>query len=796
MAVFRKNLDDLIEANPGLFDEDPRPRKKVSPAAPKPVAAVTASSPWQVTALRGLAHLGIALLMLPLIAGGAAVGGLAGWLESAAPIKEFDNYDPPETTTILDDAGRPLTALFEQRRAVMPLSEMSPMLPRAFVAIEDERFYDHMGIDPMGVARAFVTNLSRGKFSQGASTITQQTARNLLPRIGTDKTATRKITEALTALQMERDYTKNQILEVYLNQIYLGSGTYGVQAASTSYFGRPASKLEIWQCATLAGLPQLPERYSPLNNAKLAQNRRNAVLGRMHEAGFIDEAQMDLAVITDVTTDSMRVASGKAPYFVDAVRRMLANHPQLGGDELQTAGWRISTTVDPATQAIAEQTLADGLATEEQFWLDGRQDRFEQLKQEPEFAAGPRAGQVRMGTVVRVFEKSLVVELPGGWRADLPIPAATASYFRKGENVDVDSGVDVEVVSVDLERGLYKGRLLPQQKLQGALVCLDAKTGDVRALVGGRAYNDPANNGFFNRAVLARRQAGSTFKPLFFAAALEEGMTPTTVISDTPIYFPDGYSPHNYDHQFKGMVTAQTALEHSRNVPTIRIVQRVGLRKAEDFVRRFQRTGDKPWDMPLEWPVVLGTTSVTPLELAAAYQCIANGGVASGPRLIESICNEHDRDAINVPVKESERLIEPDACAALLQMMAGVMVEGTGRDLRATMPETLRDRVAGKSGTTNDNRDGWFAGFTPHEVAVVWVGFDQNIPLAPTRTGSKSAGPIWADFLSKTWVLKTDFEQHAPFRGIGEAPQPSVADAPESAEEAEDAVASISVSDR
>jgi penicillin-binding protein 1A len=755
MGVFRKKAKESMESTRAA--KTPVPRGK---AAPKSAPKVPGR--FKLRVIKLLTYLGMAAIVTPIAAGGAALGGLKSWLESSPGIAEFDNYNPPETTTILDKDGKPLAALFEQRRAVIPITEMPAALTQGFVSIEDERFYQHMGVDPAGVVRAALINASRGNLSQGASTITQQTARNLIPSIGTDKTGRRKVMELLVALRMEHRYAKQQILEVYLNQIYLGSGAYGVEAAAKIYFGKHAKDLTIEECATIAGLPQLPERYSPLNNPDLARRRRDQVLGKMWEHGFLDDAEFDRTVTTEVMTDTNGTARSRAPYFVDAVRRVVADHPALGGDKLQTAGWRIKATVDPKVQEIAEDVLARALENEEVEWIKGRQERWLEAQSEEDFARAPQEGQMRMGEVVGAFEKSLVVKLPGGWKADLEIPTANASYFRKGESINVGEGVDVEITEVDTNRGTYKGWLLPRQRLQGAIVCLDVETGDVRALVGGRGYNDRLNNGYFNRAILARRQAGSTFKPFFYACGFEHGLLPTSTFYDGPITFADGYSPKNYEKKFFGATSLQTALEKSRNIPTIKLVQSIGLRTAIDYVKRFQRTGDEPWDIPLEWPVVLGTTSVTPLELACAYQAIANRGVARGPRLIEKVWNQDDRESVALPETETSLIVSPHADAMIQQLMMGVMTHGTGEKLLHVMPESLRLRVAGKSGTTNDNRDAWFAGFTPHEVVVVWLGFDQNILLAPHRTGSKAAGPVWAEFVARTWELKTPEEQQEP----------------------------------
>ena len=756
MRLGRTNADDLVERNPDLFDSV---AADASPSAAKPKKESPKLTRLRAGVYRFVSWTGIALTLVPIAAGGAVVGALAAWLEIAPPMGEFDSYDPPQATTILDRHNKPVSALFEERRFVLSLERMNPRLAEAFIAIEDERFHHHMGVDPLGIARAMAINAMRGRMAQGASTITQQTARNLLTHVGTQKTTSRKLNEMLASVVMEHRYSKDQIIEVYLNQIYLGSGTYGVQAASLAYFGKPASDLTVAECATLAGLPQAPERFSPLNNPEQTITRRNHVLYRMLATGVIDDAEYDEAVTTKLELNPKRVAPGRAGYFVDTVRRAISLHPNLGEDSLRSAGWQIRTTMDSNLQELAEQTMREGLDREEQRWLEGRAERYAEWLQEPEAGAAPQVGQYRMARVDRFFAKSLLVSLPGGWRADVQIPPASAHLFQQGVNLDVGWGVDLIVSEVDTRKGLFKARLLPQHRLQGALVCLDAHTGEVRAIVGGRSYTDAENNGFFNRAVQARRQAGSTFKPFFFAAGLEQGLSPSTVVSDTPLEFGDGYAPKNYDRRFMGGVNLQYSLEQSRNIPTFRVVQQVGLKRALEFVRPFQRTGDEEWLLPLEWPVVLGTIAVTPMELAAAYQPLANGGRAVGPRLVEGIWNDGQREAPLPDQVEPSQLMGPVESARLLQMMIGVVGHGTGKGVRERLPAELADRVAGKSGTTDDNRDAWFAGFTPWEVVVVWVGFDAPVPLAKDQTGGKSAGPIWGDFLARAWELKTPEER-------------------------------------
>ncbi len=778
MASFRRSAEKRMKDNPKAFQKTtPKkaaaPKKKATKAplksratkVAKPSASRSRKSSQGYRPGKVLTWTAIAAIIPVFALMGAPVGLVAAWIHSHESMVEFEAYNPPEATLIKDNTGRHLAALYEQRRYVSKYEDFPALMPMAFVSIEDERYFQHFGVDFRGIARAAIMNIVRGRLSQGASTITQQTARNLLTDIGSEKTASRKLREMLTAFRMEHLYSKDQILEVYLNQIYLGSGSYGVEAASRTYFGKSVNDLELPEVALMAGLPQLPERYSPLNNMDKAKRRRDQVLFKMLENGVITDREYADAVTEEIALNPEKVSRSAAPYFMDAIRRELADHPELGGDRLQRAGWEIQATINPLAQAIAEEVLKSGLAREENEWLALRNERYRSELSKPGAFDPPQNGEICMGKVIRFYENSIVVQLPSGHRADLTIPEGSAHFFEKGVSLNVGEGVDILVEETNENSIIFKGKLLPETRLQGALVCLDSQSGEVRALVGGRDYYDRENNGFFHRALMARRQAGSTIKPFFFASALAHGIRPTKILMDTKIIFNDGYTPRNYDNRYVGPVTMQRALEKSRNVPTIALVRETGLKDAIEYVHLFNRTdGEQSWDLPLEWPVVLGSTGVTPFELAVAYQPFANAGLSTGASLLDSVRNSDNRESVRIESTDPLQITDSATAAYMLQMLTGVMHNGTGHSLIEGMPLSLRHRVAGKSGTTNDNRDAWFAGFTPHDVVVVWVGFDQNIPLGPGRTGSKAAGPIWADYMTELWGTKSDVEKRAPFR--------------------------------
>lgn len=689
-----------------------------------------------------------------LAAGGFVTGAIAGWLRASEPIPAMDLYDPPEMTVLFDGDGAEFSRLFEEQRRVVALRDLPSRLPEAFVAIEDTNFYHHPGIDVRGLARAVHTNLTRGRMDQGASTITQQLVRNIVEEVGRERTMTRKAREALNALRMERHYTKEQILEVYLNHIYLGSGTYGVEAASQAYFGKSALDVDLPEIALLAGLPQIPERYSPLNDPDRARERRRQVLDRMLDLRWIDEASHEDALDAPVLRDSalaFRSTALEDRYFADAVRRELTRDRRIDLQQLRSQGFEIETTLHRGLQRIATEALRAGIDAEERNWVEDRPRRFARELSSGAFDRPPSPGQRRMARVVRIFPGRLVVEIGDGWRADLEIPEGGAHLFTE-DLVERGDGVDVLVRKLDpAGRRLFRGQLLPDKGLQGAIVCLDRETAEIRAIAGGRDWGDRANDGFFNRATSARRQAGSTLKPLFLVAALEDGYRPSTIVQDRPMTFANGYRPRNFENRFHGSVPLQEVVEQSHNAGTIWTVREVGLRRSIETVRRFDRIdGEEAWDLPLEMPVVLGSSSVTPLELAAAFVPFANGGVAAPPTTLRAVRGPGGRP-VRFENPGRQRLLARGESAAMSQMLAGVMTHGTGRRVREQLPPALRNVVAGKTGTTNNTRDAWFVGYTPDHVVAVWIGFDRPISLGDGRTGGVVAGPVWANFVAQAW---------------------------------------------
>jgi penicillin-binding protein 1B len=559
-----------------------------------------------------------------------------------------------------------------ERRRPLALADMSRFVSLAVLATEDHRFFDHGGIDLLAMGRALVVNTSRGEIAQGASTLTQQLAKNLL--LGPERTWRRKVREGALALAIEQRYPKAKILEAYLNTVYLGqrgrAAVLGVGAAAQSYWGKDARRLGLAESALLAGLIRAPNRYSPVDHPERAQRRRDAVLRRMRELGMIDGSALQAALAEPVRVRAGGGLPSPAPYFLDYARTTT-------GADLGVKGLRIHTTLDPSLQRAAEASVARGL------------DRLESAH--------------------RSLRRS-----PSG------------------------------------------------ERIQAALVALDPVTGAVRALVGGRDYELSA----FNRVTHAHRQPGSAFKPFVFLAALRRGpageppaVTPVSLVEDLPVEVEterEPWAPRNFEDRFDGVITVRQALERSSNAVAVRLAQTVGL---DSVVRTARDIGFTSRMAPVP-ALALGSFEVTPLELAAAYATLANGGTRVSPygvRAVDGGAGAPTTDATRAVTRRSASPVSPEEAYLLTHLLRGVVDRGTGAAVRAL---GLDGAVAGKTGTTNDTRDAWFAGYSPRLVAVVWVGFDDGTPLG--LSGARAALPIWTDFMQAAAALEDPGEFAVP----------------------------------
>ncbi len=589
--------------------------------------------------------LAIIFILVPAIFGVSFGYALVNYLE-IPDVKQLESYRPKSATRLYADDGTLYAELFVEKRIPIPITEMPQHLKLAFIAIEDVRFYKHFGVDARGIARALYRNIIKKGKTEGASTITQQLARNLY--LTPQKTYKRKIEEAILAIQIERTYSKEEILNMYLNLIYLGEGAHGVESAAYTYFHKHAKDLTLAESAMLAAMTKSPSRLSPYKNPEKASERKNIVLKRMYEAGFINKKEYDSALKTALALAPFKAYEKKTGYYIEFVKQALEEHVE-DSQEIYTTGLNIKT----------------------------------------------------------------------------PISLKMTNYAYEA-----------------IERGIQAYMNRHQQAIppEVALVAMEVKTGDLKALIGGRDFSVSP----FNRAVQAKRQPGSAFKPIIYLTALEQGYAPDTQLQDSPISFTNPYSgavwsPKNYGNEYHGSVTMRKALELSLNTATVRLLEKVGVENVIDMARQLHINSNFEPNLSL----ALGTTEIAPIELAAAYATIARGGTYIPPVAIKAITTIEGEEKYFEQTLE-EPIVLSEVAYALVDIMKGVIQRGTAR-AASKMPYYL----AGKTGTTDDFRDAWFIGYSPNLICAVWVGYDKKTNLAGKEAGATAALPIWIDFMSK-----------------------------------------------
>ncbi len=667
-----------------------------------------------------------------------------------------------------------------ENRIPIPYERIPKTLIDAFVAAEDAEFFKHKGIDFKGIARATIKNVMAGKIVQGGSTITQQVTKMffLTPK----RSLLRKLKEVAYAFALERALSKEEILSLYLNNIYLGNGAYGVEAAADSYFNKRTEQLNLAEMAMIAGLVKAPSRYSPVNNLRRAKDRQLYVLNRMTELGFISQDEKEKALKTPLRIQSRESAYfSKAPYFTEFIRQLVER--KYGKEKLYQEGLRIYTTLDLSLQKAAERTVEWGLRE-----LDKRQGfrgpiqtltqkELKALQTGKRGAPNPLVqNQIYEGIILSKDDskKSFTV-----WVEDrkgiLPYSEAMwalrikpTSTFKPqkakspGHLLNPGDVVHVRVKELPSKKEQLPILSLEQDPLvQGALLCLDPKTGYVKAMVGGRDFSESQ----FNRALYSRRQPGSAFKPIIYAAALEKGYTPSTILLDSPVEYENYdegtyWAPKNYDKSFLGPITFRNALAHSRNVVTVKILEDIGIGYVLKFIKRLGIESPIKRDLS----VALGTSGVTMLELAQAFAVFANGGERIKPIFIKKIVTlkgevleenypyvefeereeEEEEGGASSSPQLRERVISPQHAFIMTHLLQGVVQHGTGQRAKV-----LNRPIAGKTGTSSDYADAWFVGYTPSLLTAVWVGFDEKMSIGKDETGARAALPIWIAFMSK-----------------------------------------------
>ncbi len=694
------------------------------------------------------------------LAGVVAVGAV-GYVvyreisQDLPPVDQLMTYQPPTTTQVFAEDGTMLGEFYVERRYLVPLDRVPNHVRLAFLAAEDADFYRHPGIDPFGIVRAFLANMSSKRVVQGGSTITQQVVKTLL--LNPERRIERKVKEVILSLRLENKLSKDDILYLYLNQIYFGAGSYGVQAAARTFFDVDVEDLTIAQAALLAGLPQRPTQYDPQRFLKAARARQHYVLERMRHEKFItdEEYQEALAEELDVQPRRQNASYTAAPWYVEHVRRLLEEH--FGGTAAAQLGLRVHTAVDLQLQDLAEDQLRKGLLR-----LDGRQgfragvrrlpahkiDSF--LKRE----AGRKSedSNYRHAVVSEVRKDRLLVRTAWGigeittkgldYRGRRLLPSA----FRAGDVISVTKGNDDDGVPTFL--------LDQDPQLEGALVSIDPYTGQVKAIVGGYSFERSQ----FNRATQGRRQPGSAIKPLIYAAAFNRGYGPSSVVLDAPISLPGGpggkrWQPKNFGGHYHGPTQLRNALVWSLNTVSVRLVHDIGIDYTRDFLARFPFS--KPF--PRHLALALGAVEVSPLELTAAYGVFPTLGKRLEPIFITGITDTQGHPIEFENTRPSfERVLPAEKAYQLEGMMQNVVRRGTGRAAAIDRP------VAGKTGTTNDYRDAWFVGYTPDMITGVWVGYDSSRPLGRGATGGHVAAPIWAAYMREAMKGRPAIDFPAP----------------------------------
>ena len=678
--------------------------------------------------------------------------GLAVAYPNLPDVSDLADYRPKLPLRVYSAEGALLGEFGEERRNLTPIQDIPPVMTNAVLAIEDARFFQHGGVDYKGVLRAALANLGRVK-SQGASTITMQVARNVY--LSSEKTFTRKIYEILLTFKLEHLLTKNQILEIYMNQIYLGNRAYGFAAAAETYFGKPLKSISIAEAAMLAGLPKAPSAYNPISNPKRARIRQLYIIDRMLENGFITAEEATAAKQEDLklrsSTDSTRI---HAEYVAEMARQLI--YAQYG-PEAYTRGLNVYTTLNAGEQETAYTALRKGIMDYERRQHYRGPERFVSLPSASEetedaiddaLANHPDNGNVLAAVVLEVNAKRILAARADGEQIEITgeglKPAQSGLSEKAPPNIKLRRGAVIRVVQTP--KKTWEITQLPE--VEGAFVAIDPRSGAIRALVGGFDFDKNK----FNHVTQAWRQPGSAFKPFIYSAALEKGFTPATVINDAPLFFSAGvtggqpWEPKNYDGKYDGPMTMRAGLARSKNVVSIRILQAVGPKNGQDWVTRFGFEADKH---PPYLTMALGAGSVTPMQLASAYAVFANGGYRVNPYLITRVTDHQGRllSAFQPPaVPDNPRAIEPRNAFIMNSMLQEVARSGTAARAQATLK---RPDIYGKTGTTNDAVDAWFAGFQPTLAAVTWIGYDTPRNLGSRETGGGLSLPVWISFMEK-----------------------------------------------
>ena len=751
---------------------------------------------------RQRADSGVLILKIAVSAAVVAVLALAGYFSylmvTLPKVDRLADYKPPIVSQVFGEDGSLVGEFYLERRTLVTVAKIPKKLIQAFVAAEDSNFYQHRGIDYLGVVRAAIKNLISLSKKEGASTITQQVAKSML--LTPEKKFSRKLKEAILATRMEKRLSKDEILYIYLNQIYLGAGSYGVQLAAETYFGKDVDQLNLAEMALLAGLPKAPNTYSPIKHLAKAKERQAYVLERMVKEGYITQAEANYAKSLPIVIKSRKmVNSDQSAYYLEYVRIQLEE--KYGEDRLYKGGLKIYTTMNAEMQKAAYEGVVNGLKALDkrqgfrgpvQFLAQDKVEEFCRHVEEGIYAATLKQGATYQGviTAINAAKGDMTVRVGDrigtlsrkhmAWAGKINLVDAYGKpEGEKKKSLTLGSVIEVSVLTTDLNKVGAVFALDQEPEAQAALFAMDPKNGAVKAMVGGYDFKKSQ----FNRAMQAKRNAGSAFKPIIYAAALDKGMTPASIIDDSQAEYDSGkakaWKPKNYDNVYRGPVTMREALTNSINVVSVKILETIGVGYAIDYAKKLGITSPLSNNLTL----ALGSSSITPMELTSAYAVFASGGYRITPYFIIKVVDGDGKVLEEIvppviptfsPMSSNEKkpeeqagkapetavtaitpatpttltpvqVISPETAYVMTNLMESVVTSGTGQRAKA-----LGRPVAGKTGTTNDMKDAWFIGYVPQLVAGVWVGYDQERSLGAGGSGGQAAAPIWTEFMQRS----------------------------------------------
>ena len=708
-------------------------------------------------------RVGFILLALGSALMGSLVGLLIVYSTDLPQIGELERYRPSTITELYDANGREIGSFALQRRVIASYSDFPKVLRQAILSTEDKDFERHWGINFWRVLGATYRDVTSGSRAQGASTLTMQLSRNLF--LSPERHFSRKIQEAMLAMQIERHFTKEQIFTLYANQVFLGHGVYGFEAGAEYYFHKRAKDLTLEEAALLAGLPKAPAGYSPINYPERALRRRNLVINNMLEDGKITAAEAGLAKAAPLRLN-LQQENSPAPYFVEEVRQYLEK--KYGSDQVHEGGLRVYTSLDLDLQRAATQAVMDGLAAYERRhgWKGHLRnilqagEKMDQYR-DPDWDQPLVVGDYVHGLVVDVGLQFAKVKL-GRYSAAIG-PADIKWTGQKFPRKLIARGdvVYVKVLSMNTD-GTARISLEQDSGVQGALLAIDNATGDIKAMVGGRNFDESK----FNRATQALRQTGSSFKPYVYTAAVDQGAGPDDKVLDAPTTFDSNgtpYTPHNFDHRFEGNITLRRALADSRNVPAVKLAEKVGMRTVAEYARKFGITSQIPQFLP----VALGAADMTLFEQTSAYTVFPNDGVRIEPRYVQKV-TDYEGHVLEEDFPDARDVIGARTARIMVSLLRGVVQHGT-----AAAARRLDHPLAGKTGTTNNYTDAWFIGFSPGITCGVWMGYDEKRSLGENETGGVAALPIWMDFM-RTALSAPSAKHEAFLPAIDDSKKPVV----------------------